>query len=160
MRNIGRKEQATAFGRWLNAMMRARQLTGSDLARAVGVNPSTVSRWRRGATPDPSVLPSLAKALDVDPLRLMVTTGFVSPENARVEPLPMPPAPDPLAEDIYAIRNLSRESKEGLLRIAASLEGLTPDEIKEVVRRIEDGLSPPPREGTVQSQPGERRCAG
>ena len=65
---------ASKFARWLNTVVPEIFPTDRDLARAVGVNPATVLRWRRGSFPHTPQLLRLCRLTDMDPgemLKLM-----------------------------------------------------------------------------------------
>ncbi len=56
----------TSFGETVRALRRKRNLTQEQLAGALNVSPQAVSKWERGqALPDPSLIPALARALNV-----------------------------------------------------------------------------------------------
>ena len=58
---------------WMKRQMERRGWSGSDLARAVGVDSSVVSRWLRTRQPDPASVGKIAFALggDIDELLTM-----------------------------------------------------------------------------------------
>lgn len=77
--------------------------TMAALARAAGVQPSTLSRWLSGATtPDPVTLERVARVLEVDPVSLF---RVVYPD----QPVPAvirrggAPVLDPLVADLQAV---------------------------------------------------------
>lgn len=80
------------FAPWLADAMRAkgmeidRQRGGgrTELAEALGVSPSTIARWLDGAAlPGLQQLDALIRALDVDPLDMLVASGILTPRSDR-----------------------------------------------------------------------------
>lgn len=69
-----------SFGTWLSAVMRARGLRTAELARIMGVQGSTVSKWRLGRfRPDSLSCRELADALHVPAQEVLVRAGHVDP---------------------------------------------------------------------------------
>ncbi len=78
------------FGYWLDVTLANQHMSGRDLAHAVGVHDSAVSRWRAGkGVPTMEAIAKLAELFKVEPLRLAVTAGVVSSDVAGVSPLEM-----------------------------------------------------------------------
>lgn len=110
------------FALWLDRTLTEREISGGELARAVGKSGGTVSRWRNGklAVGLESVL-KIAAFLDVDHIALLVTAGLMESEEARgAERLPLP---EPTAtvsrarEHIMRTPGLSNEDREALMRV-------------------------------------------
>jgi tetratricopeptide (TPR) repeat protein/transcriptional regulator with XRE-family HTH domain len=80
----------TLFTRLLNERLRERELSASDLARMVGRNRSTVSRWLNGETMvEPEMLPRLADCLAFfgeQRERLLFAYHGQQPTSARTAP--------------------------------------------------------------------------
>lgn len=114
-----RNAQQRQFGEWLDITLSNRGILGRVLAEALGVNESTVSRWRSGAgVPDSETVENMADFLGLDRMRLLVTAGALSANAARVDPYAMP---EPTAlrasvkRQIEHIRGLSDEGIQALL---------------------------------------------
>jgi transcriptional regulator with XRE-family HTH domain len=108
-----------AFGRWLDLTMANRDIKGRQLAKALKVHESAVSRWRAGnGVPSMDSCLRLGKFLKVEPIRLAVTAGLMDSELADVEPLPQP---EPTAhrnavkQQIAKIRGLTVQEKQRLI---------------------------------------------
>lgn len=79
------------FAAWLELTMDNKGLNNKALADLVGVAESVTSRWRSGRSlPSNENCERLAIALDVDPLRLMVTAGILDGSVYHVAPYPLP----------------------------------------------------------------------
>lgn len=108
-----------AFGRWLDLTMSNRGIKGRQLAKAMKVHESAVSRWRAGnGVPSMDSCLRLGKYLKVDPLRLAVTAGLMDGDLAELDPLPMP---EPTAQrasvkdQLAKIRGLTAAERQRLL---------------------------------------------
>lgn len=65
---MSRREIAVWSGESLERLMKARDLTDTEIGAACGVAAQTVYRWRQGSEPrGMQTLRDLADALDVDP---------------------------------------------------------------------------------------------
>lgn len=74
----------TPFSEWLNATIESRGLTQAQLARAVGVADTQVSRWRRGqVVPTVRYLQQLADTLDVPRVGLDRLAGYPVNESGE-----------------------------------------------------------------------------
>lgn len=113
------KDVERNFGAWLDVTLSNKRLRGRDVARAIGVHDSAVSRWRAGrGVPTMSVCTRLAEFLKVDPLRLAVTAGHIPSEIAGADPLPMPQptaARESVRQQLRAIKGLSDGSRDRLI---------------------------------------------
>lgn len=110
---------ASDFAQWLDTTMSNRGIRGRDLAKKIKVHDSAISRWRNGqGLPSMDACLRLAKALEVDPLRLAVTAGLLDGDGVNVSPLPLPPAHaqrERVREQIRAIKGLTTKEIERLL---------------------------------------------
>jgi transcriptional regulator with XRE-family HTH domain len=59
-----------------------REWSISDLGRAIGSQPSLISRWMQGQRPNTESLERIARALALDMRHLMVLAGHLPPEAA------------------------------------------------------------------------------
>jgi transcriptional regulator with XRE-family HTH domain len=70
-----------------------REWSISDLGRAIGSQPSLISRWMQGQRPNPESLDRIASVLALDVRKLMVLAGHLPPdpeptdENVSLMPL-------------------------------------------------------------------------
>jgi transcriptional regulator with XRE-family HTH domain len=107
------------FAEWLSRTLAERGIAGGEVARALGVNDSAISRWRNGkATPGLESVMKLAALLEVHPIALAVTAGLMDTEDVAVEPLPLPEQKKALsqAEDqIMKIRGITDDDRKALL---------------------------------------------
>jgi transcriptional regulator with XRE-family HTH domain len=55
------------FPKWLESQMKRRELNQSAVATYLRTSPSTVSAWRRGATPDRAAVAKIAELFGADP---------------------------------------------------------------------------------------------
>lgn len=73
------------FAEKLGEFMSARDMSKADVARALNVSPSAVTKWTKGEqVPESPLFLALARALDVDPFDLMGTT--IAPTHAAAKP--------------------------------------------------------------------------
>lgn len=118
------------FSAWLDRTLIEREIAGGEVARALGVNDSAVSRWRNGkATPGLDSVMKLASFLDVHPVRLAVTAELMKPHEVGMEPLPMPKDTKTrtlVHEQILGMRGLTRDEKTALIE--------TYDRVKEDIK--------------------------
>lgn len=92
-----RRPPAGDLGRWLHTMLRSRGWTAAELAARMQVEPSMVSKWRRGArTPDTPHCQSLARAFGVPEHEVLLLAG-------RAIPLPEQVAADPIRARAHAL---------------------------------------------------------
>lgn len=54
-----------------------------DIARAIGVSESTITRWRDGKLPTPSLAVSVARAYNQPPLEALVAAGYLAVDDVR-----------------------------------------------------------------------------
>jgi transcriptional regulator with XRE-family HTH domain len=108
------------FAEWLSRTLAERDIAGGEVARAVGVNDSAISRWRNGkATPGLDSVMKLAEFLNVPPIALAVTAGLMDERQAGgVSKLPLPKQSRTLAlaeDQIMKIRGLDDETRKALV---------------------------------------------
>lgn len=78
---------------WVNAPLQnairdalaAREWSISDLGRAIGSQPSLVSRWMMGSRPSTSSIIAISRALGLDVKRLLVLAGHLPPDEVEDE---------------------------------------------------------------------------
>lgn len=107
------------FAEWLSRTLVEREIAGGEVARALGVNDSAISRWRNGkASPGLDSVMGLADYLEVDPIALAVTAGLMDGKAVGAERLPLPRQSKALAaaeEQIMKIRGLDDETRKALI---------------------------------------------
>ena len=107
------------FAEWLSRTLVERDIAGGEVARALGVNDSAISRWRNGkATPGLESVMALADFLDVDPIALAVTAGLMQSKQVGVEKLSLPEQNRALAlaeDQIMKIRGLDDGDRKALI---------------------------------------------
>lgn len=105
----------TAFGDWFVATSKGLGYKGdADVARALGVSPSTVGRWRRGSRPSVQELVTISRVFNVHLEALLVLAGLVErDEVGRAEP-PPPPKSFSAAERMIENAPIEEGSKEVL----------------------------------------------
>lgn len=82
------------WGAYIKEARQKRRMTGSDLARATGINQSLISRWERDeVAPSVDTLRKVSSALNIPVLELMVAAGLIEPKEARMADRPAPPEP-------------------------------------------------------------------
>lgn len=110
----------TAFSEWLDVTLSNKKITGKELAAAIRVHDSAVSRWRSGhAAPSLDAVRRIAAYVDVDALRLAVLAGFMTEDEAGVPPLPIPVAEarrENVRKQLESIKGLSIASRQKLLQ--------------------------------------------
>jgi transcriptional regulator with XRE-family HTH domain len=72
----------TAFGAWLLKRLQLNEMNRSDLARAAGVNPSTVSKWIYADRPTPASCELIADALKIPVDRVLEAAGHRQPDTS------------------------------------------------------------------------------
>jgi hypothetical protein len=72
-----------SFGAWLDSIVPAVFPNDAALARAVGVNQSTVTRWRRGTAPQVPALYRLSEVTRTDVATLLKIAGHGRPASGR-----------------------------------------------------------------------------
>jgi transcriptional regulator with XRE-family HTH domain len=107
------------FAEWLSRTLAERDIAGGEVARALGVNDSAISRWRNGkATPGLESVMALAEFLDVNPIALAVTAGLMDERQVGVPRLELPEQSRALAmaeDQIMRIRGLDDETRKALI---------------------------------------------
>jgi len=76
------------FHLWLTARLERLGMSQVELADAIGVTASTVSRWTHGSrTPIDAIIPDLARALRVPPEDVHAAMGRINLDDAGPTPL-------------------------------------------------------------------------
>lgn len=76
------------FGYWLGMMLDARAMSNADLARAIEVENSLVSKWRRNRQrPDTVSCRLIAEALGVPIREVMIHAGHADPDIPLDDPV-------------------------------------------------------------------------
>lgn len=113
---MARSRPAGAFGEWLAGMLHRRNMRQVDLATAMGINQSHVSKWVRGSRiPSPPYCEAIAKALGVPPYEVLARASRV-PEQYRI------PTSDPTRDRAHAL--VDALDPETLAPVVAILERL------------------------------------
>lgn len=111
--------QSNYFAEWLDRTLTEQGVSGSSVARAVGVSDGVVSRWRNGKGKiSLENARKLAGFFEVDALRMVVTAGLLASEEVGVEPLPIPQdtrTRQLVKDQIMNIRLLGKEDKRILI---------------------------------------------
>lgn len=107
------------FAEWLSRTLAEREIAGGEVARALGVNDSAISRWKNGkASPGLESVMKLADFLDINPVALAVTAGLMEEEQVGVPRLPLPKEIKVIArveDQIMKIRGLDDETRKALI---------------------------------------------
>jgi transcriptional regulator with XRE-family HTH domain len=116
----------------------------TDLARAIGVEPWTISRWENGRqTPRGSTIAAIAKALGVD-------AGWIAGEEARAEE-----GGDPIAESetLAAVREMTGATDAELRWLAASprFHRATVGSLIDALRADRQGMTPEQAEASREA---------
>ncbi len=110
------------FAEWLTRTLAEREIAGGEVARALGVNDSAISRWKNGkASPGLDSVMKLAEFLEVEPIALAVTAGLMDSKKVGVEKLPLPRETRMLGyieDQIMKIRGLDDETRKALIGTA------------------------------------------
>lgn len=110
------------FAEWLTRTLAERDTAGGEVARALGVNDSAISRWKNGkASPGLDSIMRLADFLDVNPVALAVTAGLMEEGAVGVPKLPLPKETRMLGyveDQILKIRGLDDETRKALIDTA------------------------------------------
>ena len=77
-------EDPGSFARWLNAYIPSVFKNYAELARALGVPQSTVTRWlTRGTVPSVPMLYKISEVTGSDPANLLKMAGHDAPQRRR-----------------------------------------------------------------------------
>lgn len=110
------------FAEWLTRTMAERDIAGGEVARALDVNDSAISRWKNGkASPGLDSTMKLAEFLEVDPIALAVTAGLMDAKKVGVARLELPEETKMLSyveDQITKIRGLDDETRKALIDTA------------------------------------------
>jgi transcriptional regulator with XRE-family HTH domain len=107
------------FAKWLTRTLAEREIAGGEVARALEVNDSAISRWKNGkASPGLDSVMKLADFLDVDPIALAVTVGLMKEDKVGVPRLELPEETKMLGyveDQIKKIKGLDEDTKDALI---------------------------------------------
>jgi transcriptional regulator with XRE-family HTH domain len=110
------------FAEWLTRTLAERGISGGEIAKALDVNDSAISRWKNGkASPGLESVMKLAEFLGVDAVALTVTAGLMEEALVGVGKLPLPRETAKLAhieDQIVKIRGLDAETRKALINTA------------------------------------------
>lgn len=110
------------FAEWLTRTLAERDIAGGEVARALEVNDSAISRWKNGkASPGLDSVMKLAEFLEVNPVALAVTAGLMEADKVGVDRLELPKETRMLGyieEQIMKIRGLDDETRKALISTA------------------------------------------
>lgn len=81
------RNQSEGFSAWVEGHLARRGLNASEFALAVGVSPSTVSRWRSGWQPDARHIPRIARVSGANEIELFRLAGYTTGERVGEEEL-------------------------------------------------------------------------
>lgn len=114
------KEARQRFGEWLDITLDNRGIQGRTLAEQTGVDDSTVSRWRAGASlPSMDIIVRMAAFLGLNWQRLALTATLIPQDTVPdLEPYPMPQPTarrESVKRQIARIRGLSDVGRDRLL---------------------------------------------
>jgi transcriptional regulator with XRE-family HTH domain len=108
------------FADWLTRTLAEQNISGGEVARALDVNDSAISRWRNGrASPGLDSVMKLADFLDVDPVALAVTAGLMDAGKVGVNPLPLPEDTKTrpfVMDQIMSIKGLTKDERDALIQ--------------------------------------------
>ena len=114
------------FARWLDTTMENRNISGNKLAQMMGCDISQVSRWRNGhGLPSLKTMYRLGRALEVDPIRLAVTAGVLTPEETGKTALQMPSPRarvDRIAKQLSKIKGLHESERSALIKFYKEMQ--------------------------------------
>lgn len=82
-----------------------------DIARAAGVDGSTVSRWKSGLAPKPENVAAFARSYHRPVLEAFVAAGYLTPEEANEQPTARPSLTELSSDEL--IHEIARRLKAG-----------------------------------------------
>lgn len=110
------------FAEWLTRTLAERDIAGGEVATALGVNDSAISRWKNAkASPGLDSVMKLAEYLDVEPVALAVTAGLMEEGQVGVSKLQLPRETRMLGyveDQIMRIRGLDDDTRKALINTA------------------------------------------
>ena len=112
------------FADWLCAELDSQDVTFRELARRLGVAPTSITRWTGDSVPSVKYCLAIGRALGVDPMRVVVTAGHLGPHEAGVEAFKVDPTLTKLkllGEALEGIRPLSDEERDAIWRAAKKI---------------------------------------
>lgn len=83
---------------WWAYVQQAAAESNANIARRIGVTPSSISRWGRGSLPDPEQAAAFARAYGRPVLEAFIAAGFLTAEEAGEKPS-APPSLASLGDD-------------------------------------------------------------
>lgn len=117
-----RSKDREYFAEWLTRTLTERDIAGGEVARALDVNDSAISRWKNGkASPGLDSVMKLAEYLDVNPVALAVTAGLMDENKVGVSRLELPRETKMMGyveDQIMKIRGLDNETRKALIETA------------------------------------------
>lgn len=117
-----RSKDREYFAEWLTRTLTERDIAGGEVARALDVNDSAISRWKNGkASPGLDSVMKLAEYLDVNPVALAVTAGLMDENKVGVSRLELPRETKMMGyveDQIMKIRGLDDETRKALIETA------------------------------------------
>lgn len=121
-----RSQEGLTFGKWLSAQMTACGFSSNvALAQLIGVNDSTISRWRNDVmVPNMDQLQALEKPLKTPVTQMAVRAGHLTEEQARVRRVAATAPEQPVGRTIDPA-------------LADAVDGMTPEQLAEVRRYAE-----------------------
>jgi len=124
------------FYTWLSRRLVTKGLTWATLSRMADVGEPTFTKWKTGrAKPSLEMVRKVAKALDEDPIRLMVIAGLLLPEEVE-RPAVLPPDVSLFTDEELAAELLLRARRR-----ARAGRGQQPPDLKTDDRGIESASS-------------------
>jgi transcriptional regulator with XRE-family HTH domain len=110
------------FAEWLTRTLAERDIAGGEVARALGVNDSAISRWKNGkASPGLDSVMKLAEFLGVHPIALAVTAGLMDEDRVGTPRLELPKETRMMGyveDQIMKIRGLDDATRKALIETA------------------------------------------
>lgn len=117
-----RSKDREYFAEWLTRTLAERDIAGGEVARALDVNDSAISRWKNGkASPGLDSVMKLAEYLNVDPVALAVTAGLMEESKVGTPRLELPKETKMMGyveDQIMKIRGLDDETRKALIETA------------------------------------------
>lgn len=125
-RQTVRHDSKEYFAEWLTRTLMERGIAGGDVAKALDVTDSAISRWKNGKVrPELEKTMRLAAFLSVDPIRLAVTAGHMDANVVNVKPYPLPEVK----------RDLVRER---LVKGLKDIQGLGADDVEKILATFDE----------------------
>jgi transcriptional regulator with XRE-family HTH domain len=117
-----RSKDREYFAEWLTRTLAERDIAGGEVAAALSVNDSAISRWKNAkASPGLESVMKLADFLEVEPVALAVTAGLMEEGQVGVSKLELPREARMLGyveDQIMKIRGLDDDTRKALINTA------------------------------------------